>query len=164
MEKSAKAKAIGQRGKDTEKQVEAHLNALNVRYLNFAWERLPDARAAGGRLKAQICDYLAWWSYCSGETGRDVHVSYVIEAKEIAHDYRLPRDKLPQIPRMRKVVRAGALGIVIVHHTSNDTWRVIPLEAFKGEAPPSWDLRPYRAHETLQEALYHSTILFPKVV
>lgn len=159
----AKAKAIGQRGKFSEKEVEKLFSHLNDRVLNFAYERLPDARSAGGRLKAQLCDYLAWWRYRGGERGEDISISYQIEVKEIAHAFRLPKDKLGQLPKLRKIRRAGGVGIVIVYHTSTMMWRAIPLEFFDGEIPASWGLSSIPQYPTIDEALNRSTIVFPSI-
>lgn len=161
MATSEKAKAIGQRGKFAEKEVEKLFKTLNDQVLNFAYERLPDARSAGGRLKAQLCDYLAWWQYCSGSTGQDVSISYQIEVKEIAHAFRLPKDKLNQLPKLRKIRRAGGVGIVIIYHTSTMMWRAIPLEFFNGEAPPSWNLSGVPQYAYLAQALNHQIDKFP---
>lgn len=163
MATSAKAKAIGQRGKFAEKEVEKLFSHLNDRVLNFAYERLPDARSAGGRLKAQLCDFLAWWQYCGGERGEDISISYQIEVKEIAHAFRLPRDKLGQLPKLRKIRRAGGVGIVIIYHTSTEMWRAIPLGFFNGEAPPSWDLSGVPKYASLAEALNTQITMFPYV-
>lgn len=159
MATSEKLKTIGQRGKFAEKEVEKLLTHLNDRVLNFAWERLPDARAAGGRLKAQLCDYLAWWHHSGQASG----VSFQIEVKEIAHAFRLPKDKLNQLPKLRKIRRAGGIGIVIVYHTSTMLWRVMPLEFFNGEAPPSWDLSGVPQFPSLDMALNRSTVVFPSI-
>lgn len=163
METSAKAKAIGQRGKSTEGVATKLFNHLNNTIMNFAFERLPDARAAGGRLKAQLCDFLAWWSYSCGKTGQDESVSYQIEVKEIAHAYRLPKDKLAQLPRLRKVARAGGTGLVIIHHTSTGQWRVLPIEHFNGEIPASWDLSRVPQYPTIDEALNNCSVVFPNI-
>lgn len=144
-----KKASIGTRGKWAEKEVEAVLKAANQRIYGFAYERLPDARAAGGRLKASICDFLAWWK------GPDGPVSYMIEAKELAHDYRLPKDKIGQLARMRKVANAGGVGIVLVYHTTSSMWRGVPLAYLDGEIPPSWDLRDVKLWPTPLLALQH---------
>lgn len=150
-----KTASIADRGKWAEKEVEKHLKSLNEKYARFAYERLPDARAAGGRLKAALCDFLAWWERPDG------HDSYLIEVKETKHDYRIAKDKLEQLPRMRKLRLAGAMGIVLIYHSSIDRWRGAPLEYFDGNIPPSWDLRELPTCATLAEALQSSWVPFP---
>lgn len=140
-------KEIADRGKWAEKEAQKHLEALNTRYMDFAFERLPDARAAGGRLKASLCDFLWWWkAHGMSNTG-------LLEVKETKHDYRLAKDKLEQLPRMRKVRNAGGLGLVLVHHSTIGKWRIAPLEFFDGEIPPSWDLSPLPTFDIATEAL-----------
>lgn len=144
-----KKAAVGDRGKWTEKEVEKVLTAMSNKHLSFAFERLPDARAAGGRLKAQLCDFLCWWESANDRE----RYSIMLEAKEIQHDYRLPKDKLPQLARMRKVSYAGAEGVVLVYHSTIDKWRCMPLNFFHGDIPPSWDLSSEPVYDNPAAAL-----------
>lgn len=125
--------AIGTRGKETEKQVKLLLEEFNKRS-DFAYDRQPDARAAGGHLKAAICDFIVWFK--SG----DKNLSVLLEVKETQHDYRLTRDKVSQLPRMKKVVSAGAYGYIIVYHSTIKKWRIININDLEFGVP-SWDLR-----------------------
>ena len=150
-------KEIADRGKWAEKEVQKHLDVLNNQYHDFAYDRQPDARAAGGRLKAALCDFLWWWR--AGTTHR---VSGLLEVKETKHDYRLAKDKLDQLPRMRKVRNAGGYGLVLVYHSTIGKWRSIPVEWFNGPIPPSWDLSDVPTHDTAQKALEAHPVLFPK--
>lgn len=136
--------AIGQRGKYAEKKVEALLKSYNERWADVTWHRYPDARSARGALKAQPCDYLV------AAHGRAYH----LEVKETEHEYRLPKDKISQIPVLRKFALAGLSFAVIVHHSTLKKWRCIPQTFFLDkEVPPSWDLREFPLLDSEEEAL-----------
>jgi hypothetical protein len=132
----------GDRGKDTEKAVQKVLEAWNTRYAEFAYHRLPDARAAMGRLKAQPADFLFW----EGDYGG------FIEAKETQHSSRLARDKIAQMPILRKFAMAGAKCIVIIYHSEIGLWRIAKLEFFEG-TPPSWDVSTLPTFESAEAAM-----------
>lgn len=151
-----KKASAGERGKWTEKQVEGELKYLNGKFASFCYERLPDARAARGALKASLCDFLFWW-----KRDTDHKVSGLLEAKETEHDYRLPKDKLGQLARMRKVRLAGGVGVVIIYHSGLSKFRIAPLEFFDGEIPPSWDLRPLPLFNSVAEAMDSMPEVFP---
>ena len=136
--------AIGQRGKWAEKEVQKILDGLSRMHAEFDYERLPDARAARGAVKAQVADF-AWFS--PGKHG-------LVEVKETEHDFRLPRDKLAQLPRMRKRALAGGRVLVLVYHSQHMRWRAIPLAWFDGPIPPSWDLSNRPNFATAEEAFY----------
>lgn len=156
-------KQIADRGKWAESEVEKCLKRMNELHYSFAYDRQPDARAAGGRLKAALCDFLWWWQFVGGD-GRENRVSGLLEVKETKHDFRLNKDKLDQLPRMKKVKNAGGLGVVMVHHSTLGKWRIIPLTFFIGtEVPPSWDLSSFRLYDTPQEALNWMTEGFPHI-
>jgi penicillin-binding protein-related factor A (putative recombinase) len=137
-----KKESIGQRGKTAEKATQDHLEKLNNKYLDFAYSRLPDARAAGGRLKAAICDFMIW----SG--GRCVP----LEVKSTEHNFRLAKDKLAQLPNLKKVERAGADPFVLVLHTTTGLWRIAPIRFFEF-GHPSWDLTSFPTFASAGDAL-----------
>ena len=143
---------IGQRGKDTERAVADHLEALNAQHMDFAFERLPDSRAARNLIKAQLCDFIA--SHCGA--------FFMIEAKQTQHDSRLESAKIGQLARMRKWQTTGATGIIIVYHSRMNAWRAFDLRKLEG-CPPSWDLDALkiRCHNRLAEALLAETNLPP---
>lgn len=154
-------KEIADRGKWAEKEVQKHLDRLNNRFFDFAYDRQPDARAAGGRLKAALCDFLWWWKYTDGN-GKVARVSGLLEVKETKHDYRLAKDKLDQLPRMKKVHNAGGAGVVLVYHSNLDKWRIAPLSFFIGPVvPPSWDLSSLKLYDNAQTALNFQSDCFP---
>lgn len=136
------------KGKWAEKQVADILAKLNAQHIDFAYDRLPDARAARGALKAQLCDFTACYR----------NQFFMIEVKETKHPYRLPRDKISQVAVMRKWEKAGAQGIVIVFHSTTNYWRVFYLGCLEG-TPPSWDLREHAEYSQLETALREQTNL-----
>lgn len=132
----------GTRGKAAEKAVEKVLTGYNEKLLAFAWHRLPDARAARGRLKAQPADYYL------AVAGRAYH----LEIKETSHSSRLAKDKLAQIPLLRKFNLAGMPFAVLVYHTELKRWRSIPGTFFDGDIPPSWDLSSFPLLDSAEAA------------
>lgn len=144
------------RGKWAEAEVEKVLTHLNEKYMGFAYDRQPDARSARGAIKAALCDFLWWWK--DATTGK---VSGLLEVKETKHNYRLTKDKIDQLPRMRKVRYAGGEGLVLVFHSEIKKWRVVPLEFFDGPIQPSWDLSNLPVYDTPGEALNSLPRSFP---
>lgn len=90
-------KAHADRGKRAEKEVQEFLSEVNSRVAEFDFSRLPDARAAMGRMKAMPADFEF---FAPGVHG-------LIEAKETEHDYLLHPSKVPQLARLKKRILAG---------------------------------------------------------
>ena len=134
---------LGQRGKVAEKAVEKVLTACNNRVLEFAWHRLPDTRSARSFLQAQPADYYL------AVRGRAYH----LEVKETEHAYRIGRDRISQVPVLRKFAVAGMPFAVVVFHSTLRKWRCIPGAFFEGEIPPSWDLSQFPLLDSADEAL-----------
>lgn len=132
----------GSRGKFAEKEVEKVLEQYNRTHLNFAYHRLPDARSARNFLKAQPADFMYWWDGVGG----------FIEVKETKHSSRLAKDKISQMPILKKFALAGARSLVIVFHSTLQQWRIAPLSFFVDEVP-SWDLSPLPTFDSAEEAL-----------
>lgn len=151
------------KGKWAEAEVEKVLKAMNAKHLAFAYDRQPDARSARGAIKAALCDFLWWWTFQPSYVSPMEKVSGLLEVKETKHDYRLTKDKLDQLPRMRKVRYAGGVGLVIVYHSTLEKWRIAPLEFFDGEIPPSWDLSALPLYATPREAMLSLADCFPHV-
>ena len=128
-------------GKETEKLVEKLLEGWNQN-ANFSWHRLPDAKAARGFLAAQPADYV-WW--------RLPHGGY-LEVKATKHAYRLSKDKVTQLPSLRKHAQAGARCYVLVHHYLEGKWRVINAATMEVNVP-SWDLSQLPTYNSADDAL-----------
>lgn len=140
---------IGARGKAAETKVRDYLKTVQATDINFDFERIQDARAAGGAFAAQVGDFYAFREY------KGVHRSFILEVKEVDHEYRLPAKnfKKEQIARMRKRMWAGQRPIVLVYFSPKKLWREVPLTYFIDHLDaPSWDLREFEL-KPLPEAL-----------
>ncbi|WP_152681303.1 hypothetical protein [Oligella urethralis] len=111
--------------------VHNYLQSLSERVAEFDYERLPDARSAMGRFKSMVGDF-AW--FYPGRHG-------VIEVKETQHDYRLAKDKLPQLARLKKRVLAGGTCLILVYHSTANVWRCLDAAKLPLIERGSWDLR-----------------------
>lgn len=136
--------SIGDRGKWAEKQVQSFFESQSARFAIFSYERLPDARAAQGRFKAMVADF---------DIGRPGLAAFV-EVKSSEHEYRIAKDKLAQLPRLRMWALAGREYAVVVYHSSLNKWR-IALKDFFGldGTPASWNLEDLPLFDSAEEAL-----------
>jgi hypothetical protein len=140
--------ARGQRGKVAEAAVRKYLERLNTRFSNFDFERKYDARSAGGRFPSQAGDFSF---YRRGIANEVLHG--LIEVKEVAHDYRLPKKNFEDLGRPEKRRLAGGIVIVVVLHTTTGYWRLPPFDWIYARADkPSWDLREFQVYETVAKA------------
>lgn len=128
-------------GRETEKLVISVLEELNTRQ-NFAWHRLPDAKAARGLLSAQPADMVV----ADGKKG------LFLEVKAIKHAFRLPKDKVRQLPLLKKFAESGMGGVILVHHYLEGIWRVVDPESLD-LGVPSWDISPAYGYSDVREAL-----------
>jgi len=155
--KIKRAERIGQRGKDAEKDVRQVLEGWN-NLACFAFDRLPDARAARGRMKSSLADYMVW--YAPG--GHRFNIP--LEVKSTEHStkrggYLLSASALDQLPLLKKVALAGANPFVLVYFKKFDYWRVAHIHFFSfGES--SWDMSECPTFPTAKAAL-ESTGFFP---
>ncbi len=139
-------KSVVDRGKDAEKAVQKFFDSQSNRFATFSFSRLPDAKSAGGRFKAMPADF----DIACGH----IKLSAFVEVKCSEHDYRIAKDKIAQLARLRMWALAGREFAVVVHHSSIDKWRVA-TKAFFGIdwTPPSWDLSSLPLYDTAEEAL-----------
>lgn len=121
------------RGKWAEGEVRKKLKKYNEHVAAFAFHRHPDARA--GSLQTAPADFEA----------KTPLAHFLLEVKQIQHEFRLPQKNFApdKVARMAKWQNADSYCWVIVCHMPMKTWRLVPLDRFRGERPPSWDLRPY---------------------
>jgi hypothetical protein len=144
---------VGDRGKYAEKEVTKVLEGWN-KLAAFAFERLPDARAARGALASQISDFLVWHK-----------VNIPLEVKSTEHStrrgsYLLSASAIEQLPRLKKVAMTGAaVPFVLVYFKATDRWRVAHIDFF-GYGVPSWDMSDLPEFATAKLAL-ESTGFFP---
>lgn len=129
-------------GNEVEGMVESVLKKWNSS-LKFAWARLPDTKAARmNMLQAQPADYIY---RCGSHAG-------FIEAKGLAHSFRLPRGNLSQLPILHKWELAGSDDVILVHHYFFGEWRAIDPRLLKTDVP-SHDLSEFQTYSTAEEAL-----------
>jgi len=127
---------IGSRGKSAEKKVDEWLTRMGERYVTFDWERIYDARSAGGRFPSRPGDF-AFYS---------LKLHGLIEVKEVEHDFRLPAKnfKTGQLAKLYKRELAGGVIRILVCHTTTGLWREVPLQWFRERLKaPSWDLSSF---------------------
>jgi hypothetical protein len=129
-------------GNEVEYLVENVLKGWNSS-LKFAWARLPDTKSARmNMMQAQPADYIYRHRTFAG----------FIEAKGLAHAYRLPKANLSQLPTLHKWELAGSDDVVLVYHYLFNEWRAIDPRLLKTDVP-SHDLREFPVHGTAAEAL-----------
>ena len=121
------------RGKVAEGKVREALKKLEAEYVEFTFNRILDAHSAGGKLSAQPGDFQAFgW-------GRN----WLLEVKEVAHDYRLGHNNFPlaSVARMRKRQAAGSECLVLLYHSTTKCWRFPRFDLFLHRDGGSWDFR-----------------------
>lgn len=113
--------------------------------------RLTDSKAAGRIVKAAAADFEY---FCPSAHG-------LIEVKETKHDYRLARDKLPQLARLRKREQCGGTCVVAVLHSETGVWRIlsVPYLTSTGDKG-SWDLREVPTFNSLAMAMGENSRVF----
>ncbi len=138
------ATSPGQRGKFAERKVHEWLQKVDRQVVKWDFERIGDARSAGGRgAKTVVGDFSFYSTTCYG----------VLEVKEVAHDFRLPARNVPQIPKLRKRFLAGGDCYIVVYHSTTKKWRRIPVMDLEVKTTGSWDLSHYPEYDSVEEAL-----------
>ncbi len=135
------------RGKWAEGEFRKQLKARNESHAAFAFHRHPDAHA--GSFQTAPADFEA----------KDPGRHFLLEVKEIKVTAINGSRLLPQnnfaadkVSRMAKWQSAGSVCWVITCHMPMKEWRLVPLDAFIGARPASWQLRSYPAM-TLKEVI-----------
>ena len=152
------ATSASNRGKGTEKKVQDYLKLLEASNMTFTFNRVPDAHAAGGRFTPQAGDYQCFmrgfYTLHPHKLGRQFEPisdipftkNFIIEVKELKHDFRLPHASYSadKVARVQKRVLAGTEAIVILFHSEAKVWRAVPFAVFTDRSVGgSWDLRAY---------------------
>lgn len=141
---SFKRSKLADRGKEAEKQAQDYLTSWAFGRSDRDFERLADTKSAGRITKQAKADFEA----LRGGT-------YVLlECKQTEHGYRLERDRLTQLPRLRKQAAAGAVCVVLVYHSTLKQWRAVDvgwllLPNDKG----SWNLTALPLYDSCAQAL-----------
>jgi hypothetical protein len=143
-------------GKSAEKKVRDYLDLLDKAHVAFTFNRNQDAHAAGGRFVPVAGDFQAFGLYLRKAASVGVSESlpacsrnFILEVKEVQHDFRLPYKNYSadKVARVQKRVLAGAEPLVLIRFMPRDEWRAVPFEVFRNrnEATPSgsWDLSAY---------------------
>lgn len=132
------------RGKKAEEAVQKALDKWVEGYADREFNRLLDTRAAGRIVKSAAADFEL---FAPGIHG-------LVEVKETEHEYRLARDKLPQLARLRKRELAGGLCLVLVHHSTTRLWRIaIARQLAEGGDKGSWNLTEWPTYPDAATAL-----------
>lgn len=131
------ATAAGNRGKYAEGKTRDYLKLLETQLAGFTFNRVQDAHSAGGRFTPQAGDFQAF--HLQADRSRN----FIIEVKEVAHDFRLPHKNYSEdkVARVQKRAMAGTECLVLVCHTTTKLWRAVPFDVFRTRTGGSWDLR-----------------------
>ena len=119
------------RGKTAEDLLKKAFAEMSTR-TDTAFYRLPDARS--GSWQATLADFLV------GQQGR----AFLVECKEVEHDYRLPHGNfgVDQVARLRMFQSTRAYSsVVLIYHSRLELWRAYNVERFVVREGGSWDLR-----------------------
>lgn len=144
-----KRNKLANRGKPSEDAVAKYLTGWAAGSTEREFNRLVDAKAAGRTIKAAAADFEF---FCITDMEERAHG--LIEVKETEHEYRLARDKVPQLPRLRKRAKCGGTCVVLVHHSTLKKWRIasVPVLASTGDVG-SWNLKTYPMFDSPGAAL-----------
>ena len=108
------------------------------------WERIYDARTAGGKIPKRPGDYSVF--------APGLHIW--IEVKETQHNSRIDKSKLTQIPKLTVREMAGGTIIILVYHTKTKKWRAPPFYLFgNNPSAASWDLSELPEFDSLEDAM-----------
>jgi hypothetical protein len=139
-------KKRAEQGKSAESIVKKYCEREHERRgIAFHWERIPDARAAGGRFTPVAGDFRM------GYGGRYA----VIEIKETTAAHRLPKKNYTSdaVARLYKHHLSGAVTAVIVRHMPADVWVVMPIKHIFDTEAPSWSTLEFPHFESADIAL-----------
>lgn len=133
--------SLANRGKKAEDLLQAQLKLLSS-MADTHFFRFPDARA--GSAKEAPADFSVL------RRGK----LYLLECKEVAHDYRLPVGNLSpeQVARMTRWTLAGAEAHVLIYHSTLKAWRSQPVAYYTPRPTGSWNFSE-QPTQTLKELL-----------
>lgn len=141
------------RGLEAEKAVQKALGLWAETFVEGTdreFNRLVDTKSAGRTIKAAAADF----DYYARVN--DAAFFGLIEAKQTEHLYRLDRDKLSQLPRLRLRTNCGGRCAVLVWHSVSNEWRALSVPFLMAPNDKgSWDLRSLPAFPTPRLALKH---------
>lgn len=139
-------KKLAERGKSAEKIVEGYFAKRKAHLgVGFDFERVPDARAAGGRFTPVTGDFRAFYLGKSSN----------IEVKEADTVDLLPKKNFSRdkIARCYRRSLTGVITVVLIHHTRTDSWVIAPISHFFENDVPSWRTNAFPNFKTADAAL-----------
>jgi hypothetical protein len=145
-----RAAKLSSRGKEPEKEVHEFIDEWAAKSPHREANRLLDSRAAKRIIEAAKADFDF---YC----GFDPATAYfgLIEVKSTEHEYRLARDKVPQLPHLRKRAMCGGVCVVLVFHSTLKKWRLCEASWLGNSGDKgSWNIGHLHGWDTPEEALH----------
>ncbi len=120
--------------------------------------RLTDSKAAGRIIKAAAADFEYFCAVPQKDDWskpiEDLTMHGLIEVKETEHEYRLGRDKVPQLARLRKRAKCGGVCLVAIHHSTLKVWRVVDSDYLANTGDKgSWNLTLVPTYADLATAM-----------
>lgn len=141
------------RGAFAEKKVKECLEDWEAGDTCREFSRLTDTKAAGRIIKAADADFAY---YANLDRPEDNICHGLIEVKETEHEYRLSRDKVSQLPRLRKREKCGGTSVVLVYHSTLKVWRALSVGYLANFGDKgSWNLTEHPTFPTAALALRH---------
>lgn len=139
------------RGKYAEGEVKKHFDHLARRNHHFTFNRNQDAHSAGGHMSVpQAGDFQAFGWYAATLPGARAHSrNFIVEVKEVKHEFRLPYKNYSadKIARVNVRCLAGTEALVLICHMPAKKWRAVPQAFFNerdADKPSgSWDLSEF---------------------
>lgn len=137
--------SFADRGKVAEKAAQKYLDGWSAASPFRDYERLVDTKSAGRIIKAAAADFQYYTPQQHG----------LIEVKETEHDYRLSKDRITQLPRLRKREKCGGRSFVLLYHSQAKMWRVLDVPFMAADPTGgSWDLRTQASYSSVAAALW----------
>lgn len=145
------------KGKFAEKKLQDYLTWWMAASPTREFSRLVDTKSAGRTIKAAAADF-EYFTHPLGE-----YCSHgLLEVKETEHEYRIGRDRITQLPRLRKREKCGGRSFLLVYHTTLKRWRCLTVEYLVTTGDKgSWNLTETSSFATCDLALNSMDNRFP---
>lgn len=140
--------ALANRGVFAEKKVQDYLTWWMAASPWREFNRMVDSKSAGRIIKSAAADF-EYFTDCNED-----HAHGLIEVKQTEHDYRLARDKVSQLPRLRKREKCGGESYVVIYHSTLKKWRAVGVKYLTDTGDKgSWNLTNLPLFDTCDAAL-----------
>lgn len=137
------------RGVYAESKVQMYLEWWASMDTHREFNRLVDTKAAGRIIKSAPADFEYFFADSVGTAHHGL-----IEVKQTEHEYRLARDKVPQLPRLRKREKCSGVSFVLIYHSTLKRWRCVSTRFLAdGGDKGSWNLTNLPTFTTCGDAL-----------